>query len=310
MTDDTTTHADIEPETEEAAIEAHEEEEADTEEVEATEEAEEEDPDAETDDESEEEDEEESDGELETIEFNGKQYQVPKDLKAGFMMQADYTRKTQEVAETKRELEHRAQQIAQQAQASEEEMSARVNLAMIDRQMSQYQQMTPQDWRKMEEEDPWAFQNHRMNFMQLQGQRKEIASELQTREQQRTEMSQHEVAKRLQETRTFAETNIKGWSPEVDAKVTNFAQSELGFDRDTLIEAYNPQVYHALYLAWVGHQTLNKPATPKKQPKPAGKPLNKVGSKSNPPARKALEEMSMEEYAAHMNRREAKKVKR
>jgi hypothetical protein len=73
--------------------------------------------------------------ELETVDYDGKQYQVPKALKAGIMMQADYTRKTQEVAEQRRELESRSQQIAQQAQASEEELTARATLIGINQSL-------------------------------------------------------------------------------------------------------------------------------------------------------------------------------
>lgn len=45
------------------------------------------------------------------IEWNGNKYQVPVDLKDGFMMQSDYTKKTQEVAEMRRAAEVEAAQI-------------------------------------------------------------------------------------------------------------------------------------------------------------------------------------------------------
>lgn len=311
MTDETMEHAEIEQET--PAIEEHDDTEVETTEEldaeDAQEDSDEDDTEENEGDEQEDED-EADDSEYATVEFNGKQYKVPKDLESSIMMHADYTRKTQETAALKRELEQREATLSQKAQASEEEMQARVALFNIDQQLTQYRQMTPQEWQQLEQEDPWAFQNHRTNMIQLEGNRRQIGELLTKHEQQRTQEAQQSQAKRLQETRLFAEKEIPGWSPEVDAKVTNFATSELGFDRDTLLDAYNPQVYRALYLAYLGSQTLKKPAAKPAMPKTPQKPLSKVGSKGNPPARKSIGDMSMEEYAAYMNKREATRKKR
>lgn len=39
---------------------------------------------------------------LEEVEHSGKKYRIPKELKPALMLQADYTRKTQEAAEARR----------------------------------------------------------------------------------------------------------------------------------------------------------------------------------------------------------------
>src|SRR4051794_25376107 len=51
--------------------------------------------------------------ETEEVERGGKTYRVPKALKGELMMHADYTRKTQEVAATRRALEQRAVDLAE-----------------------------------------------------------------------------------------------------------------------------------------------------------------------------------------------------
>ena len=61
--------------------------------------------------------------ELEDVEINGKTYRVPKDVAPHLMMQADYTRKTQEVAEIRKAVE---------AQRAEIQREAELNQAMID----------------------------------------------------------------------------------------------------------------------------------------------------------------------------------
>ena len=81
--------------------------------------------------------------ETEEVEWDGKKYAVPKPLKAGLMMQADYTRKTQEVAEVRKALETRAAEIDQQAELHRETLTQRVQLEKLSDQLSQFQSL---DW--------------------------------------------------------------------------------------------------------------------------------------------------------------------
>lgn len=232
---------------------------------------------------------------LEEFDWNGKKIKGPKGLKDGVLMQADYTRKTQEIAETRRQLEERAQHIDQQSKAGEEEMNARAALISIDSDLKSYENV---DWDKWEATDLFAAQAGFRKFQQLKEARGQVGEYLGERQKARTEQTQQETAKRLQETRQFAEKQIKGWSPDVDAKITDFATKELGFDWNTLKAAYTPAVYKALHLAWLGHQAINtKPNAP--APKAPVEPLKVVAAKANPPAKKNLSEMSMDEYVAH-----------
>lgn len=232
---------------------------------------------------------------LEEFDWEGKKIKGPKGLKDGLLRQADYTRKTQEVAETRKQLEERAQHIEQQAKASDEEMNARAALISIDSDLKSYENV---DWDAWEAQDLFAAQAGFRKFQQLQAARGQVDKYLGERQKARTETTQQETAKRLQETRQFAETKIKGWTPEVDAKITDFATKELGFDWNTLKAAYTPAVYKALHLAWLGHQAINTKTAPSTAKPPVTEPLKVVAAKANPPAKKSLSEMSMEEYAA------------
>src|SRR5437868_9942337 len=55
--------------------------------------------------------------ESDEIEHEGRKYQVPKALKPLLLMQADYTRKTQEVAEQRRAVQAERQALHQTSQA-------------------------------------------------------------------------------------------------------------------------------------------------------------------------------------------------
>ncbi len=71
---------------------------------------------------------------LEEIELDGKTWRVPSALKDGYLRQADYTRKTQDVAERGRFLSAREQEIAQREQAHVQRSAeqAEVQAAMLD----------------------------------------------------------------------------------------------------------------------------------------------------------------------------------
>lgn len=231
------------------------------------------------------------------VEIGGKKYSVPAELKDGFMMQADYTRKTQEIAAAKRGYEERAAEVQKIGQLSQEEMRAQVHIAGLDAEIAKYAQV---DWARLSAEDPIAAQEHFQKFMLLKDQKNQAAGYLENAGKERTRLVQQETAKRLEETRQFAEKNIKGWTPELDAQITEFAEKELGFTRDTLIQAYNPAVYRALYLAHVGQQALSKATAAK--PIPGGRsqtirPLATVSSKASGEVTKDPSEMSMSEYA-------------
>lgn len=243
------------------------------------------------------------DDDLEEFDWNGQKVKGPKGLKDGVLMQADYTRKTQEIAETRRQLEERAQHIQQQSTAGEEEMNARAAMISIDTSLKTYENL---DWNAWEQQDLFAAQKGWREYQTLKETRGQVAEYLGERQKARTEQASSETNKRLQETRQYAEKQIKGWTPEVDAKITEFATKELGFDWNTLKGAYTPAVYRALHLAWLGHQAIN--AKPTTAPKPTiTEPLKVVAAKANPPASKDIGKMSMDEYAAHRNKQMAQR---
>jgi len=67
-----------------------------------------------------------ADADLEEIEHDGKKHRVPKELKDAFLRQSDYTRKTQEVAEARRQVEQtwaEAQHTAQQLVATQQALA-------------------------------------------------------------------------------------------------------------------------------------------------------------------------------------------
>lgn len=232
------------------------------------------------------------DDDLEEFEWNGKQIKAPKGLKDNLLMHADYTKKTQEVAATRKELEEREQRIAQQSQASEEELNARATLVSINQQLQQYANV---NWDQLEQDDPIGAQQHWRKFQMLQQQKGQTVNDLAAKQYERTQLAQQEDAKRLEETYRFAQT-IPGWSQDTDKRIVDYAASE-GIELSVLKANITPQFYNILHKAMLGDAALKKQTTAPKPTAPS-KPLTVVSAKKNAPATRSLAEMDMDEYVA------------
>lgn len=227
------------------------------------------------------------------IEINGKKYNVPAELKDGYLMQADYTRKTQAVAEEDKAVKARMAEAETFYNVSQEVLEARATLLNVDAQLKQYNEM---NWQQLENDDPVGAMSAWRHFQQLKEVRGNIGGFLDKQQNEMSEKAKLETANRLRETRKFAEEKIPGWSTEVDAKITEFAESK-GFSRETLLNAYSPPVYEVLYLAWLGNQSLQKQQTAPKPQTSTVQPLRTVSAKSSPNVTKHPSDMSMDEYA-------------
>jgi hypothetical protein len=231
--------------------------------------------------------------ELEAVEWEGKQYQIPKPLKAGFMMQSDYTRKTQEVASQRQAIEQERQQLAAIAQADHEETQGRAVLVAIDASINELNGI---NWDQHMADDPIGAQQQFMRLTQLKDQRNQVEQALQQRHSARTQALQQDLLHRVQQTQEYAQKNIKGWSPDLDKQLVDFARSK-GVSDVELQGVITPKVYEILHLARIGEQTLSKQtAAPRQQANV--RPTKTVGGKSNPAAGKSLADMDMDEYVA------------
>ena len=163
-------------------------------EEESEEEAEEEDESEESDDEVEEE------PELYAVTVNGQEQEVTFDeLLKGYSRQSDYTKKTQELSDNRREFESMQQAMAQEYQQIQAERQQYVDALqnVIDGSVMGLDQLANVDWNKLREEDPVAFITKKEEFRESQDRLRDYQAQQQEVMNQQYAEHQENVKKSL-----------------------------------------------------------------------------------------------------------------
>lgn len=228
----------------------------------------------------------------EEVEFEGDKYKLPKKLKDAFLRQADYTQKTQQVAEQRKAIEAEREQFVNLQKIQQEYIAEVAGVTAIDQQIAQYQEI---DWQKLADEDPVQAMKLDRALRTLQEKKYSLVNGIQQKQQHQSLQMQQETARRLQEGRVVLEREIKGWSPgnEIDLALEKYGK-DLGIKELGGIVAHVPQVGVALHKAYLYDQLVKK-----QQQKPAPVEANvvtKVGA-SNSGVKKTPDQMTDREFA-------------
>ena len=242
-------------------------------------------------------DEEEGQIETEEVEFNGKVYAVPKELAPNLMMQSDYTRKTQEVAELRKETEAERASWRQQAQIREALFEERAELHQIDKRLNAYRNT---NWQQWQVQDPNGYQAAMAEYTQLRDYKEGLNGRIQGREAElASQFEQSTVARLNKAVEALSKPDPKlGWDGKFDTpkreQLASFGK-ELGFSEEELAGTDHPLMIKTLQLAKIGYEALKKQQTaPARTPaEPAAKvPTSRASSPIN------AKTASMDAYAA------------
>lgn len=232
--------------------------------------------------------------ELVEFDYDGETLQlkpeIAEKLKSERMMQADYTRKTQELAEQRRQFE---QTQAQAQQIDQEYINGLAQLRALDNQIEQYKQV---DWNGLIQADPAQAQQLRIQFDQLKDQRQQLDQENRHKAQQRQLQQQQLIAKQLEEGQRVLAEKIPGWGQEMAGQLVEHAKS-YGFTAQEASQIADPRAVQLLHDA-MQYRRL----TAKQQTKPTEKvtPASKVKTKA--PAVKDPSKMPIDEWMKHRNK--------
>lgn len=239
------------------------------------------------------------------VERGGKKYRIPKALESELLMQADYTRKTQEHAEAVRAHQAQVAQVQQelqlQARVQSENIAMYARAQAMDEQIAQYRQA---NWQQLAQADPAAAQQAWIAFEALKDQRAQLGNEIGQRETQARQRVQQEQAQAQARTVETVRSIVSGWSKEdreavneVGAKVYGVTQEHFGFF------AGNPGLLPILRDA-VRWQQAQKRAAAAGKPAPAAPvvPTKTVSSGGNERAGRSLDDRtSTDEWMRQRN---------
>lgn len=194
----------------------------------------------------------------EEVEYEGKKFRAPKGVKSAMLMQADYTRKTQEVAEQRRVLQERDQELSKHTEVQRDNLVRVAGVVAMNNRLAQFEQL---DFNAIRAQDPDRANSLQFEYLQLKGQRDNALTELQTEVNKQQSETAARRAKQIEEGRAILQRDIQGWSPEVAGKLTQYAVAELGFSAEEVGQVLDPRL-----IKWL-HRTHSQSDTIAKQSK-------------------------------------------
>lgn len=211
---------------------------------------------------------------FEDVEYEGKEYKLPKELKDALLRQKDYTQKTQRAAEELRV----AQELKQQAEIQQQFISAHAEAVSevhaLQRQLQQYNQL---DWGKLADEAPAEYlkldrQQRQLHeaFNAAQQKLNGIANEFQHKATEARQKAQAKCVETLK-------SEIKDFGPELLKKLDETGNS-FGFTAQELSQVVDPRMIRVLHAA-MQYQQLQRGTVATKKVQ-TGKPVQVSTSRS------------------------------
>lgn len=236
--------------------------------------------------------EEAADPDLVEIEVDGASYKVPEALKDKFMLQADYTRKTQEVAEQRKQIEQGWQQLQQHAALQQQNLGEYAQLMALDGQLQQFQSV---DWNALYDSDPAEFVRIKEARRDLIDQRTGLANKIGALQQQNMAEQQQHYAKAVDEGQAVLKRDIPNWNTDMAKSLNQYAMDKLGFTAEEVNNIIDPRVVKGIHKAYQFDQlkagktvTDKKLANLPKVSKPGSQSQKTVAQSREQDARKIL----------------------
>jgi hypothetical protein len=188
------------------------------------------------------------------IEFAGQTHKMPpgtpedvarKVQELGKNLHSDYTRKTQEIAETRKAIEAERATAQELLKLTHEHADLVADFRVVQRQIDQ---LSGEDLMALSESDPLAAQQKMARLMQLQNAQQRIGAQLQqtvSEAQAKQTASAKEV---LEKAQAELQKEIRDWGPDTAKAIRDFGKS-MGFNDTELSQVTDPRVVKLLWKA-------------------------------------------------------------
>lgn len=188
----------------------------------------------------------------EELEFDGKKLAIPKGTPPALVesvkalasdLKADYTRKTQEVADNRKSLEQRYEAIQQQEQLLSANFMKAVEYKALQDRLSQFEQL---DWQSLADSDPSQATKLNLAYQGLQREAGKLYNELQQGEAQRQHMTAQQQRQVIEQGQKELAKRIPNWGAPIAKQISEASQG-YGFTADELAKVADPRLVLALH---------------------------------------------------------------
>ena len=170
------------------------------------------------------------------IEVDGEKISVD-EIKLGYLRQADYTKKTQAVAE---------QRKAAETQTANYESTLSALLTAAGADLSRFQNV---NWEQAAVDNPDQYKQAKAMYEQTQQTYKCIRSQADTHQQQMKEQQQTSLQENAKESLTALKSTIPNWSNDLYYEIGEYSRENLGVTTAEFNEVYDHRTITALWKA-------------------------------------------------------------
>lgn len=182
------------------------------------------------------------------IEIDGNKYEVPEELKDGYLMQADYTRKTQSLADYRKEVELQARQL--EVQQAEHKFIADIqpeinNLGYLQAQIQQLETDLQTNMSKMPSDELFR---KKIQIDGLQKNASELRQQLESKYGEFQKTQEQAYTELLNKGAEILKQTIPNWTAEKQKELREFALSS-GFTEHEVNSIIDPRHVRMLWAA-------------------------------------------------------------
>lgn len=216
------------------------------------------------------------------LKVNGEEVEKPLEEVVALAQQGlDYTQKTQQVAEQRKELEAYAESIKAQEQAFQEQMQLNnvliedvAKITALDQQLNQYANV---NWQQLSDSDFVEAQKLFFTYNQLQQERSQLVSQFEAKKQEVVNKQTQLMAEKIAKGKEILAKEIPNWSPETNQALLSTGK-DYGFTDAELNSIVDPRHVKVLHDAMQWRKLQQKDSIVKKKVSSA-KPVVKPGAK-------------------------------
>lgn len=228
--------------------------------------------------------------ELAEVDYEGEKYKVPAPLKEALLRQADYTRKTMELAEQRKSVETMLKQAEEARNISVAKIEATTQARQLEAEIERLK-ATPIDGLPQE-----TINALRLDLQAMEAQRATIAGDIQQLAALEAQKETEQFGKLRQECLAAAAKEVPNFTDARRTELETLA-AKLGASPDEVAGITEPFAYKVLHFADIGMKYSERQrAAAQMKTAQAGNPAQKVAGRAD--GGKDAESMSMEEYIA------------